>query len=163
MEKGPVRVYFGESKGKTAAAVGRAVECAAAGKDVFIIQFLKGKTAKDMGFYRRLEPEVKLFRFEKEAQQYETLSNREKEDERVNIINGVHFAKKVLAIGECDVIVLDEVLGLADIGIIAVQDIIDLIKLKGESTEMILTGRVIPEEIMPYCDQICEMTTVKGK
>lgn len=64
MERGIVHIYTGDGRGKSPAALGRAVQAAAAGEQVVIIQFLKGKGLEDTEFVRRLEPEIKLFRFE---------------------------------------------------------------------------------------------------
>ena len=41
MEKGLVQVYGGEGHGKSAAALGRAIQVAGTGRDVVIINFLK--------------------------------------------------------------------------------------------------------------------------
>ena len=54
----------------------------------------------------------KLFRFERENESYDCLLDSQKKEERQNILNGFNFAKKVIDTGECDVLVLDEVLGL---------------------------------------------------
>ena len=43
MEKGLVKIYFGEGKGKSTSSMGRALVCAGEEKEVFVIQFLKGK------------------------------------------------------------------------------------------------------------------------
>ena len=43
MEKGLVKIYFGEGKGKSTSSMGRALVCASEEKEVFVIQFLKGK------------------------------------------------------------------------------------------------------------------------
>ena len=63
MEKGLIQVYSGEGHGKSAAALGRAIQVASAGEDVVIINFLKGY--QNEAFLKRMEPEVKIFRFEK--------------------------------------------------------------------------------------------------
>lgn len=65
MRQGAVHIYSGDGHGKSPAALGRAVITAALGKNVVIIQFLKGKGLADTEFIRRLEPEIKVFRFEK--------------------------------------------------------------------------------------------------
>ena len=59
MREQKVIVYCGEGKGKTAAALGYAIQSASHGERVIIIQFLKGKKSQEMEFLRRLEPEVK--------------------------------------------------------------------------------------------------------
>ena len=113
MEKGLVKIYFGEGKGKSTSSLGRALVCASEGKEVFMIQFLKGRHTGTLDYFKRLEPEVKVFRFEKMNRYYEELSENEQKEENINILNGVNFAKKVLAIGECDVLPA-ELVGEAD-------------------------------------------------
>ena len=130
MGKRIVQVFYGPGKGKTSAAVGQCIRAASLGQSVIIIQFLKGKDAEEFNFLERLEPDIKLFRFEKSEESYDSLLPSQKKEEQQNILNGFNFAKKVIDTGECDVLVLDEVLGLLDFGIIEVSDIIKLIELR---------------------------------
>lgn len=92
---------------------------------------------------------------------YEDLSENEQKEENINILNGVNFAKKVLTIGECDVLVLDEILGLVDMGILDVSDVIHLIRTKREEMELILTGRNLPAELVDEADYISRIDIVK--
>ena len=124
MGKRIVQVFYGPGKGKTSAAVGQCIRAASLGQSVIIIQFLKGKDAEEFNFLERLEPDIKLFRFEKSEESYDLLLPSQQKEEKQNILNGFNFAKKVIDTGECDVLVLDEVLGLLDIGLIEVSDII---------------------------------------
>lgn len=162
MEKGLTKIYYGEGKGKSTASLGRALVCASEGKDVFIIQFLKGRYAGTLDYFKRLEPEIKVFRFEKMESYYEELSEDEKKEENNNILNGVHFAKKVLSIGECDVLILDEILGLVDLGILNVSDVIQMIESKPEEMELILTGRHLSEELTNVADYVSRLAIVKN-
>lgn len=157
-----VKIYCGEGKGKSTASLGRALVCASEGKDVFMIQFLKGRHTGTLDYLKRLEPEVKVFRFEKMNHYYDELSETEQQEENINILNGMNFAKKVLTIGECDVLILDEVLGLVDLGIIHVSDIIRLIHTKPEEMELILTGRNLPPELVEEADYISQINIVKN-
>ena len=163
MEKGLVKVYCGVGKGKSQSSLGRALVCASEGKSVFVVQFLKGRTSGQLNYLRKLEPDIKFFRFEKERKYFETLTSEEREEEKINIVNGMHFARKVVSIEECDVLVLDEVLGLIDLGIISADDLISLIQRKPFSMELILTGRNLPEELIPYTDYISRIDVVKGE
>ena len=114
MKQGAICIYSGDGHGKSPAALGEAVLTAAAGGSVVIIQFLKGKGLKDTEFIHRLEPEIKIFRFEKSDVNFDELPEDKKHEEILNIKNGLNYAKKVLSTGECDLLILDEVLGLID-------------------------------------------------
>ena len=161
MERRIVQVFYGPGKGKTSAAVGQCIRAASLGQSVIIIQFLKGKDAEELNFLERLEPDVKLFRFEKEKQSYrELLASRQKE-ERQNILNGFNFARKVIDTVECDVLVLDEVLGLPELGIVSVEEIVNLIQLRSDYCRLVLTGRDLPPGISEYADIISKIDLEK--
>ncbi len=153
MADGLVYIYAGDGRGKSPAAIGRAVQAAVKGKNVVIIQFLKGKGLEDSDFLRRMEPEIKLFRFEKSDANFEQLSEDRKQDEISNIRNGMNFARKVLATGGCDLLILDEVLGLIEKEIITVDDLRSTLACR-EDTSVILTGIMISDEICALADEV---------
>lgn len=161
MDRRVVQVFYGSGKGKTSAAVGQCIRAASLGQSVIIIQFLKGKDAEEFNFLERLEPDIKLFRFEKEMLSYDDLLASQQKEERQNILNGFNFARKVIDTGECDVLVLDEVLGLLDLEIISVEDIINLIELKEDYCRLVLTGRELPIEIAQRADVISKIDLEK--
>ncbi|WP_270466474.1 cob(I)yrinic acid a,c-diamide adenosyltransferase [Butyribacter intestini] len=161
MGKRIVQVFYGPGKGKTSAAVGQCIRAASLGQSVIIIQFLKGKDAEEFNFLERLEPDIKLFRFEKSEESYDLLLPSQQKEEKQNILNGFNFAKKVIDTGECDVLVLDEVLGLLDIGLIEVSYIIKLIELRDDYTRLVLTGRNLPEELREYVNIISKLDLEK--
>lgn len=155
-----IHIFCGPGMGKTSAALGKGIRDAGAGKSVILIQFLKEKQADgSMDFFKRLEPEVRLFRFEKFPENYESLTEREQEDEVRNIKNGLNFAKKVLVTEECDVLILDEILGLTEKGIVTIEEIRSLIDAVGDETELYLTGNCRCEELWPYVDEVTELVT----
>ncbi len=160
MAKGLIYIYAGDGRGKSPAALGRAVQAAVEGKRVVIIQFLKGKGFENSDFLRRMEPEIKLFRFEKADENYEELSEERKADEIVNIRNGMNYARKVLATGECDLLILDEVLGLVERGIVSVEDTTALLECRGD-TDVILTGVNLSDEICVLADEVSKIETLK--
>ena len=101
MGKRIVQIFYGPGKGKTSAAVGQCIRAASLGQSVIIIQFLKGKDAEEFNFLERLEPDIKLFRFEKSEESYDLLLPSQQKEEKQNILNGFNFAKKVIDTGEC--------------------------------------------------------------
>ena len=104
----------------------------------------------------------KPFHFEKSDENYAELSDEKKKEEIRNIRNGINFARKVLMTGECDLLILDEVLGLIEKDIITVDDLKALIECHGE-TNVILTGISLKDEICMLADEVSKIETVKFK
>lgn len=162
MQKNIIQVIYGVGKGKSAAAIGQSVQAVSAGKRVVFISFLKGKNMKNLECIERLlEPDFKVFYFEKEECTYEELSEEQKEEEKQNIMNGFHFANKVVETGDCDLLVLDEVLGLVDLGILTIQDIYRLIEKCGTQVSLIMTGKYISKELLQHIDEVSEINCIK--
>ena len=155
MERELTEVYCGNGKGKTALAIGQSIREAVQGKSVIVIQFLKGCEKRSLDFLEDLDNlDFKIFRFEKRDCCYEQLTEEEKAEERSNILNGLNFARKVVVTQECDFLLLDEILGLLDRGIVTVDAIIDILKQKDESMHIVMTGWNFPEDLKPYVDTI---------
>ena len=162
MKNGTVQVICGPGRGKTSTAIGRAVSAIAAHENVIMIQFLKGSQDEEMkDILARLEPELKIFRFEKSTAFFETLSEEGKQEEKRNICNGVNFAKKVMATGECDLLILDEILGIVDQKIITVETLASALNSRESEMSVILTGKAFPAELETYVDSISEIREVK--
>lgn len=163
MKKGTIHIYSGDGHGKSPAALGRAVSMACQGKSVVIIQFLKGRGLEDSEFLRRMEPEIKLFRFEKSEGNFAELSIEQQADEIINIKNGLNFAKKVLCTGGCDLLILDEVLRLIDNDIISVEELKGMLDMRSdESMDVIMTGITLSADVCVLADEVTRMETVKG-
>lgn len=163
MAPGMIQIYSGDGHGKSPAALGRAIQAAGEGKRVVIIQFLKARGTGESEILKRLEPEIKLFRFEKSEEDFVNLSQERKAEEAFNIKNGMNFAKKVLSTGECDLLILDEVLGLIDNEIVTVEDVKSVLECKAEDTGVILTGIQLADELCMMADEASRIETVKFK
>ena len=161
MDKGLVHIYCGKGKGKTTAAVGKAVKAACEGKNVVIVQFLKAKEEDEIGFLKRLEPEIKVFRFEKYEESFEMLSAEKQEEEILNMKNALNFAKKVLVTQGCDVLILDEVLGLIPNGIVTEEELRTLLGARSPYTDVILTGMYGAREVWDIVDEVIELVPHK--
>ncbi|MCD8300366.1 MAG: cob(I)yrinic acid a,c-diamide adenosyltransferase [Clostridiales bacterium] len=156
-----VQVYYGNGRGKTSAALGCAINEACRGGSIIIIEFLKKKDGDAADYLSRLEPEIRIFRFQRSGQDFGDLSEEEQAEESRNMLNGLGFAKKVILTGECSKLVLDEILGLADRGIVSEEDIISLLKLRNDDMDVILTGRVLGDKIREYADEVFHIESQK--
>lgn len=161
MSTGKIQVYHGEGRGKTSAALGYAIHEASKGESVIVIQFLKQKDEDEISFLGRLEPEIRLFRFQKSEKFYRELPAEERLEEQMNMKNGISYARKVLQTGECDILILDEVLGLLDQNIVPEEEILQLMAMKSDDMHMIMTGQVISDGIMEQADDVYEICIKK--
>lgn len=161
MSNGVVQIYYGEGHGKSTAALGNAIHAASEGKSVIVIQFLKGKMEQEYEFLQRLEPEIKFFRFSKLDAPFDELDDAAKQEEIINLKNGFNYGKKVISTGACDMVILDEILGLVDHKVITIEDIQSMMECKPEEMSVIFTGRVLGEEIREFADEIYNIAPEK--
>ena len=140
---GSIQVYYGEGRGKTTAALGLGIRAAGIGKQVI------------------MEPELQIFRFAKAACAYSDMDEEERQEQLSNIRMALGYTRKVLDTGQCDLLILDEIFGLIDYNIITMDDLRELLAAKDESTDLILTGRNLPEEVRELADCIYYIHTEK--
>ena len=162
MASGKVMIFMGDGYGKSAAAFGIAMKRASENDRVVIIQLLKGKVITESEFTKRLEPEIKIFRFEKSKIDYRDRSPEEQEEAAANIRNGLAFARKVLGTGQCNLLVLDEVLEVVNLGIISVDDLADLVE-SDIDTDIIITGKEMDIGVCRFADRISEIVNMQFK
>lgn len=100
-----------------------------------------------------------MFRFEKSDKSFGELSEEEQKEEQQNLKNGVNFAKKVLVTEECDVLILDEILGLLEYGIVTADEVRSLLQTNDGDVGVIMTGIYEGRELWDLADMVTEMTT----
>lgn len=155
MNRGLVHIYTGDGKGKTTCAVGLAVRCAGYGKKVKIFQFLKATPTGELASLEKSD--VETVRINSCENFYYDMTDEEKRITKVEIENQLCniFSEK------CDLIILDEILCVAGNGIITTEKIIEIIKSKPHNTELVLTGRNMPDSLLQYADYVSEIKCVK--
>ena len=92
---------------------------------------------------------------------YLDMDEEEREEEKLNIRNGLNFARKVLVTEECDVLILDEVLGLVEQGIVSAEEVHELLGEASDTTELIFTGIKLCPEMMDWADDVYQITALK--
>ena len=158
LETGLVQVYTGDGKGKTSAAFGVALRAIGRGLRVYIIQFIKGGFDYGELYAIKRLASLKLKAFGRGK------FITEKPPEEVDIkfaIEAFELAEKVVASGEYDIVVLDEINVALNLKLIEVDDVIKLAKDKPKHVELVLTGRCAPPEIVEVADLVTEMKEIK--
>ena len=72
------------------------------------------------------------------------------------------FARKVLTTGECNLLILDEVLEVVNKGIISVDDLKELVE-SASDTDVIITGSEMNVEVCRFADKISEIGNMQFK
>jgi cob(I)alamin adenosyltransferase len=70
-------------------------------------------------------------------------------------------AKEKLASGDYDLVILDEVTYAVSYGWIDVSDVVSALTHRSAQTNVIITGRNAPPEIIELADTVTEMTLIK--
>ena len=158
LEKGLVQVYTGNGKGKTSAAFGLALRATGRGLKVCIIQFIKGGFDYGELYVADKLPGLKLKAFGRGK----FVSEKKPDKEDVDLAEeALKTAEEAVKSREYDVIVLDEVNVALNLKLIRIERVLQLIKEKPGQTELVLTGRKAPKEIIEAADLVTEMVEVK--
>ncbi len=154
---GLIMVYTGPGKGKTTAAVGQALRMVGQGYKVYMIHFMKGRDYGEFIAFRKITG----ITVEK-AGRDEFVSKENPEQIDIDMAQkGLASARKAIESGEYDLIVLDEINVAMDFNLIAVEDVLELIKTRPVHIDIILTGRNAPQEIIEIADLVSEIKEVK--
>ena len=152
---GMVHIYTGDGKGKTSSATGLAIRCAGYGKKVKIFQFLKATPTGELESLKKLG--IDVVRINTCESFYYDMTETEKQITKEETLNAVES----LFNEDYDLVVLDEILCTLNNGILSVDDVIQIIKNKPQKTELVLTGRNMPQILMEYADYVSEIKCVK--
>lgn len=161
MFKGLVHVYTGNGKGKTTAAIGQGVRSAGRGLKVYMVQFLKSEDTGELHSCKKLGKNFRIFRFEQKRGFFWTLNEDEKKDLKAEVQQAFGFAEQLLLERQCDVLILDEIMGAICNQLVDEQQVCELIKNKPDNMELILTGRNAPESIIMLADYVSDIQSVK--
>ena len=80
---------------------------------------------------------------------------------KISLKNGYNFAKKVLCTGECDMLILDEFLGVLDQKLVGDDALETLLAAREENVDLILTGKVCPAGAEEHADEVTRLECLK--
>lgn len=163
MERGLILVNTGDGKGKTTAALGVALRAVGNGFKVLILQFIKSGNAygelkgiEKLGENIEIRPMGKGFMYHKQEQTPEKIAAHHKAAEEAWAM-----LKEEVNSDKWDLIIMDEINYAMGFGLVAVEDVVNMLKHKPERLHVILTGRNAPEEIIDLADTVTEMKVIK--
>lgn len=162
-----VVVYTGDSKGKTSASIG--LMCRALGTDwrVAYIQFIKHWEVGEHKFINKILPV-----FEENLTFYKggkgffnagdiSAKNVSENEHKVAAKVTYDFAYECTTNGKYDLVVCDEINNAVNDGLLSKNDLEKLIENKSKKTNLCLTGRNFPEDLLDRVDIATNMSKIK--
>lgn len=155
--KGRIHLYTGNGKGKTSAAFGLSLRAAGAGKKIFFAQFVKGKIYSEIKAVEKFLPAITVKQYGLKC----FIVDIPKAEDIEAAQKGLQEVEAVMASGKYDIIVLDEITIALFYKLVPLEELLRILKNRPENTELILTGRYAPRELIAFSDLVTEMQEVK--
>ncbi|MEY8842165.1 cob(I)yrinic acid a,c-diamide adenosyltransferase [Cribrihabitans sp. XS_ASV171] len=156
-EKGLILVHTGNGKGKSSSAFGVIVRALGWGQKAAVVQFIKGTwRTGERQFFDKLGGVA--WHTMGEGFTWDT-QDRQRDIAAANA--AYDKACELMASGEYDLVVLDEINIALRYDYLSVERVIEGLDARADKTGVILTGRDAPEALCAYADLVTEMTEVK--
>ncbi len=160
---GYIQVYTGNGKGKTTASLGLAMRALGRCWKVLIIMFTKGgDDYGELNSFRNLSPEIsKNLTIVQAGLDRIVYENNKNANDEAEIKKGWELAKKVIKNDEYNLVILDEANIAIDLGLIDINEVIEVLKNKPDEMEIVLTGRNADPRIIELAHLVSEIKPVK--
>lgn len=158
-KKGLVMVYTGNGKGKTTAALGLALRAVGHGARVFMAQFRKSDPGYgEIQAIRRFLPGFTVLQSKRSRI---TRPGDFSEEDREDAQNVFAAAKEALYSGNYDMVIFDEINFAVSMGLVSLEDVLDMVNNRPPGTDVVLTGRGAREELVEIADLVSEVREIK--
>ncbi len=154
---GYVHVYTGTGKGKTTAALGLILRAAGAGLSVLLVQFLKKAEYCEHEALKFLGDRITVRTFGGERR----IGSPATDEDRRLAREGLAFLGTALASGAYDLVVADEIVVAAHLGLLLKEEMLALLDVRPPSVELVLTGRYASQELLERADLVTEMQEIR--
>lgn len=158
--KGLIIVYTGDGKGKTTAALGMALRTVGWGGKVLVVQFIK---AWKTGEHKAIEEFLPNITIVPAGEGFVGImgDRKPKNIHQVSAEKALEYANKEIMSNKWQMVILDEINGAIEGGLVKLTDVLTLLKSKPEEVTLVLTGRQAKPEIITQADLVTEMKKVK--
>ena len=161
MDDGLTIVYTGKGKGKTTAALGIALRATGYAKKICMIQFIKGSWHYgEMDSSKRLEPEFEMVAIGKGF--VGIIDDKSPKTEHQKVAEeAIKISTEKIQSGKYDIVILDEINYAINLGLVKIEDVVNLIKTKPPKLDLILTGNYAKDKVIELADLVTEMKEIK--
>ena len=155
--RGLVLINTGKGKGKSSAAFGVVIRALGWGQKVAVVQFIKGKWKTGE---RRFFQDRDLVTWHTMGEGF-TWDTQDRERDIAAATAAFDKACDLMASGDYDLVVLDEINIALRYEYLSVERVLDGLKARSDKTSVFLTGRDAPQALRDYADLVTEMTEEK--
>ncbi len=161
---GLVQIFYGTGKGKTTSALGTALRACGNNYRVHLVQFMKNgaSTLEDQipGEIKSLS-KFNSFSFKRFGLGDWYVKNKNHENHKANVEEAFNYLKSCLN-QDYDIIIADEILYAVQMNLLEESQVIEFIKSKPKTKELILTGSHIPfPALFEHADLVTEIKKIK--
>ena len=155
--RGLILVHTGNGKGKSSSAFGVIIRALGWGQKVGVVQFIKGKwITGERQFFQKLG----TVDWHTMGEGF-TWDTQDKDRDIAAATAAYEKAQTMMASGEYDLIVLDEINIAMRYDYLSVETVLAGLEARSKRTSVILTGRDAKEGLCDYADLVSEMREVK--
>ena len=160
-QNGQIQIYQSSYRGSYSSIIRDSLRNAALGRQVLLVQFMKGGVKQGIANPVKLCGNLTWIRSSHSFDHYHS----EEIENNKNIKKSIHestyelwdFCKKELLSGENDQIILDEISLAIEMKIVDKDDLISTLENRFISGDVILTGTDIPKDLLLMANQITEL------
>ncbi|MEM3577390.1 MAG: cob(I)yrinic acid a,c-diamide adenosyltransferase [Candidatus Bathyarchaeia archaeon] len=152
-------LYTGTGAGKTTNALGLALRSVGHKRKVVIIQFLKWwKNTGEYKIRNRLTPYYEIYQFGRKG--WHGLGNLDERDKKL-ARKALKFAEKIVKEKKPHLLVLDEINLALHCKLLDVKEVLDFLDKIPKKTDVVLTGRYAPKELIDRAEFVNEIVDIK--
>ena len=154
-------IFTGDGKGKTTASLGQAVRAVGRGKNVLMIQFIKGPWRSGEDVSRITGHGSGKFELKKMGLGFVGILGDQlpREEHEKAAQKALEYFKEELP--KRDMVILDEVNVAVSLNLIKVGEVLEAIKELPLEKLVLFTGRGAPQEFLDIADLVTEMKDIK--
>jgi len=162
-QRGYIQIYTGNGKGKTTASLGLAMRALGRNWKVLVIMFTKGgDNYGELTSFRNLSKDIKShLTIEQAGLDRIVYADNKSEDDEKEIKRGWEIAKHAIENDEYQLIVLDEINIAIDLKILDIDEVVEVLKNKPKSMEIVMTGRNAHKKAIEIAHLVSEIKPVK--
>jgi len=155
--RGLLVVYTGQGKGKTTAALGIVFRALGRGMRVAVVQFIKGKWKTGERLFADTLPGLTFLVMGRGF----TWNSDDLGQDRVAAVAAWAKVVQLLASGEHDIVIVDEITYAINYGFIELDDVLAALRARPPHVHVVATGRNAPEGLCALADLVTDMAVVK--